>query len=613
MALAVILAGVFAVPNAELARDFKQDKLFLANVISFVPSTAVLLLLAQFGSGAMAFAWSRVVGQFVAGCVFVIFARKIYRPGIARSALTLLFNFGLPLAIANFVNYILLNVDYALVGHLMGAAALGVYVLAFNVASWPASLCSGVLNSVSMPAFSRIKHDSELLRDAIARALRAVSLVVMPMSGVTIALAQPLVLVLYGAKWAESAKVLSVLSFYGAIFVICLLFANIISGLGRSKLILVIQLIWLAALVPAMVLGVRNDGVVGAAFAHIAVIFPIVLPSYLVALRKLSGIRMAVLAKAILPALLASSAAALVAKELSSLFVNPLAQLSVGLASGGLIYVLATAPQLVTLIGTRQASKLGATRIVNFYRTVGRLSGLPSGGQPKHAAKRSMQRGHRGLGLNWTVALGLTLLVALGFSVQRYFLAGLDNGATAGTSNRAGPATHHNADPRRKPTLTPKTTNSNAGPVRTLTPADATAFGPGGTEQGDNRNLADRAIDGNPNTSWHTDWYASAHFGGLSPGTGLLVDMGRRVMIAAVQITLGRAQGVDLQLRVGAKPTLEDLPAVAYAANTGGVVRMRPTVRAHGRYVLIWFTKLAPDTKGTFQASVYNLRLKGRS
>ena len=47
-----------------MIRDFKQRKIFLANAISFVPSTVLLIILAKSGNGAMAFAWSRVVGQF---------------------------------------------------------------------------------------------------------------------------------------------------------------------------------------------------------------------------------------------------------------------------------------------------------------------------------------------------------------------------------------------------------------------------------------------------------------------------------------------------------------------------------------------------------------------
>ena len=115
----------------------------------------------------------------------------------------------------------LLNVDYAFVGHLIGAVALGVYVLAFNVASWPGLLLGNVINNVSMPAFSRVKHDPDLLKNAMASALRAVSLILMPICGLMMALARPLVLTLYGAKWAASAEVLSILSLYGAISILC--------------------------------------------------------------------------------------------------------------------------------------------------------------------------------------------------------------------------------------------------------------------------------------------------------------------------------------------------------------------------------------------------------
>src|SRR5271165_4803345 len=216
MAIAVVLTGIFAVPSAQLVRDFKQDKLFLANIVSFVPSTLLLLVLAKSGNGSMAFAWSRVVGQLAVGIVLIVSVGRNYGPGLRRSALSVLWKFGLPLAGANFVNFILLNVDYALVGRVMGAVALGTYVLAFNVASWPSNLLGTMINNVAMPAFSRVRHDADLLRNAITDGLRGIALIVMPMCAVIMALARPLVLTLYGAKWAASANVLSALTIYSA-------------------------------------------------------------------------------------------------------------------------------------------------------------------------------------------------------------------------------------------------------------------------------------------------------------------------------------------------------------------------------------------------------------
>src|SRR5215510_14962868 len=295
MAILVLLMGVYAVPNAQMVRDFKQDKIFMANAISFLPSTALLIVLAKVGSGAMAFAWSRVAAQAAMLAVLMAVAPRRYRPGFARSALSMILKFGIPLAGANFVNYILLNVDYVFVGRLLGAADLGVYVLPFTLASAPYSLFGNVINSVSMPAFSRVKHDPDLLKEAMAGALRAVSLTVMPMCAIMLALASPLVLTVYGEKWAASANVLEILAIYGVVFIVCLLFANMLAGLGRTKFLFVLQLIWIGTLVPAMVLGVHKDGILGAAYAHVAVIVPIVLPCYLFALKRVTGVSFAAL------------------------------------------------------------------------------------------------------------------------------------------------------------------------------------------------------------------------------------------------------------------------------------------------------------------------------
>jgi hypothetical protein len=257
----------------------------------------------------------------------------------------------------------------------MGAVALGVYVLAFNVASWPSSLLGSVLRNVSGPAFSRVRDDPDRLKEAIGSALRAVSLVAIPMCTLIMVLARPIVLTIYGARWAAAASVLSVLSLYSAVSVICTFFASILAGIGRAKYFLTIQLIWLGVLVPAMWIGVHRDGIVGAASAHIAVIVPIVLPSYLFALRRATGISFAMLANAVKPALLASLVIAFAAREVASLPSDPLAQLVAGLTVGGLIFLvtaapsimLASTPQLVDSLTRGRSTGPRLSRILRFY------------------------------------------------------------------------------------------------------------------------------------------------------------------------------------------------------------------------------------------------------
>lgn len=382
MALSVLISGFSALPGAQLTRDFKQDKLFLANVISLVPSTVVLLILAKSGSGALAFAWSRVVASGVMCVVMLASVPKYYMPGMSSRALSVLFTFGLPLAGANFVNFILINVDYAFVGHLLGPVPLGTYMLAFTIASSPGLLFGNVINSIAMPAFSRVKRDPDLLKNAMTSSLRMLALILAPMSSLMIALARPLVLTVYGAKWAASAEVLAILSLYGAISIICILFSNMLTSLGRAKSTLAIQVLWLAVLVPAMVIGVQRNGIVGAAVAHIVVIGPIVLPSFLFALRKATGISLIRLGKAVLPSLVAGVAAALAARIAADQFAEPVAQLFAGLAAGGAAYLIAAAPQVVALLGQTQAARQRAPGLFRLYDSAMAAIGRPAGGQP---------------------------------------------------------------------------------------------------------------------------------------------------------------------------------------------------------------------------------------
>ncbi len=148
--------------------------------------------------------------------------------------------------------------------------------------------------------------------------------------------------------------------------------------------------------------------------------------------------------------------------------------------------------------------------------------------------------------------------------------------------------------------------------TQVLKPVGAMSFDPYGSGQGENNQLGDLAIDGNPAKAWHTEWYASASFGNLKPGTGLLLDMGRTVTITTVRLLLGKIPGADFQVRVGAvASSLADLHPVAYVSDAGGQVSLHLTRPASGRYVLIWLTQLPPDTSGTFEASIYNVSLEG--
>jgi hypothetical protein len=211
----------------------------------------------------------------------------------------------------------------------------------------------------------------------------------------------------------------------------------------------------------------------------------------------------------------------------------------------------------------------------------------------------------------WTGFLALLLLAAVGVLI--YALVSSSPASSTAGSTLSHRHTQHKATtpPSSSPSTSPSATPS--APVAPLTPATATAFGPGGAAHGDNPSLAALAIDGSTTTDWQSDWYGTASFAGLQPGTGLLLNMGKQVTISGAQLLLGQQAGAQVQLRVGNTPTLADLPPVAHATSSGASLTLQPAQPAQGRYVLIWFTALPPDSAGTYQADLYNITVKGTS
>jgi cytoskeletal protein RodZ len=231
--------------------------------------------------------------------------------------------------------------------------------------------------------------------------------------------------------------------------------------------------------------------------------------------------------------------------------------------------------------------------------------------------------------VRWTAFLAVLVLAVLGFAGYKFASGVGHSSRTTAAGSRPSPAGGNTNPPasalstqpgavqgtsaqasasQSSPTVSPSTASPVA--VQALTAASVAAFGPAGLGDGDDQQRAALAIGGDRARPWISQWYATARFGALKRGTGLLLDMGRPVTVASVRLSLVNS-GADIQLRAGSKPVPAWLPAVARVSNAGGTVQLKPGAPVHVRYVLIWFTKLPPDNAGHYQAAVYRITVQG--
>jgi PST family polysaccharide transporter len=249
-----------------------------------VVSAGTMTVLALLGFGPAALAWGQLAAQLVTMIAQYTVARVRprfgFEPRIARESVA----FCLPLAFANLVSWLLLSVDTIIVARTLGPMELGLYVLAFNISSWPMNAIGQSIRVVALPVFSHLASP-----DQRNRALVGVSGVVWSVSlllGVLLGtLAVPAIGLLYGSEWLGAATALAGLAAFGAIRIVFDLLATFLIATGSSRAVLAVQIIWLAALIPGMYIGVHQFGLLGAGLAHLTVGLVVVLPAYLICLR----------------------------------------------------------------------------------------------------------------------------------------------------------------------------------------------------------------------------------------------------------------------------------------------------------------------------------------
>ncbi len=348
LSVCLLINGASAVQSGLLTREFDQRRRALADLTGLFVSVGVTIALAAAGLGPWSLAWGRVVGNSVNGLLHFKLARARYRPAYDPELARSLLHVGLPMAGAFLFTEAVTNVDYVVVGRLLGSTSLGLYLMAFNLSSWPVTTLSLSVTRVSVPGFARLQHDIARAQDAFARALASVVGISALICAVLGVLAVPLVRFVYGPPWTGAALALRFLIVLGVARVALQLGCDLLYALGRGRATLVLQMAWLVALVPALSFGALHDGIRGVGFAHMAVVLLVPLPILLWALRRAGFSIRAVLALlprpllgAVGAALAAKGASALVGGDFLELLCGGVAALAVeGLLVGRWLYRL---------------------------------------------------------------------------------------------------------------------------------------------------------------------------------------------------------------------------------------------------------------------------------
>jgi len=213
LALSLVVRAWASVPSAMLQRSMRFRQLAFANVSSYLVGFGVVGVgMAAAGFGPWALVAAHMAQVLVHGLTVHVACPVPHRLGVDGQALRELLAYGGGVSVARLANYLATRGDNMVVGHTLGATALGLYGPAYHLMALPADLFQRIVQAVLFPAVSRLQREPERLAAAYRRGLAATALTALPATALAMLLAPEVVAALLGPRWQGVAAPLQVLA-----------------------------------------------------------------------------------------------------------------------------------------------------------------------------------------------------------------------------------------------------------------------------------------------------------------------------------------------------------------------------------------------------------------
>ena len=257
------------------------------------------------GGGVWALVTDQVISAAVKAALLWAQGRASWRsrPSFALGGLRPYLRFGAFSVGQRAANYATSNIDYALIGSLLGAHALGLYRIAYELATLTSGRLNIVVSRVFFPVMARFSADQTRFRGAFLRMQETATLLGAPLV-VGIGLVAPLAVPgLLGARWTEAVPLLRILCVVGLGRVIAGTIGPAILAAGRPELGLRWSLTLVVIQVPAIAIAVTRGGLTAVALTFAALQTIYVVLNYRLLVRTLFGPCLRAYLATVLPAL----------------------------------------------------------------------------------------------------------------------------------------------------------------------------------------------------------------------------------------------------------------------------------------------------------------------
>jgi len=236
LSLVFVISGSSAVHAAILTRNMEFRQMAALEIVSSVAGAAVGVVCALYGQGV----WSLVYQSITIAAVSSIslWTASRWRPlfFFDRDELKTVWDYTLNLSGYTLFNYFARNADNFLIGRYCGSGNLGYYSVAYQIMFYPLQTISAVFGRVMFPVLSKLQTNNAGFKSAYIKMVSVIAVFTFPITFGMLAVADPLVTLLLGAKWEPAIWLILVLAPVGLIQSIGTTVGVIYKAKGRTGL-----------------------------------------------------------------------------------------------------------------------------------------------------------------------------------------------------------------------------------------------------------------------------------------------------------------------------------------------------------------------------------------
>jgi len=234
LALTFIIGGFKIVPQAVLLRELRFQALSMLEIGQVFLQAGSSVVLAWMG---MRY-WSLIGALLISSASTALFSNLLRPCGLAkldprhiREELT----FGWQLMGTRFSWYFYSNADFAVAGRMLGADALGIYTMAWNIASVPVEKITALLTRVTPSILMKVQNNPVERNRYIRLFTEGLAIATFPLAIGLALVARPLMLSIFDQRWTAAIGALALLALCTAVRSIAAVWQPVLSVSGEVR------------------------------------------------------------------------------------------------------------------------------------------------------------------------------------------------------------------------------------------------------------------------------------------------------------------------------------------------------------------------------------------